>query len=350
MQVIGEMIDRLVSIEMRGGFARGISTNLWEAAHEKQGEPLVLNAARRLSEEVDHGDTVIVSAGFVVPPLYPVGEPCGIVGSAALARAFYFNYNKTLFVGEDVVVPVWEDAANAFEQRVVPTDLFHEEPLAISAREFTKDEDEAQQEAEDLIEEYDPAAVITVERPGRNENGIWHTGIGNEMSEFTSKIDYLVEEAKRQDILTVGIGDLANEIGMGMIKDEAEALLDEYEPELGLGTECNCGCGGTIATATETDCLVYGSASNRGAYGLIGMLSALEDDDRMRPSPDQWHRAYEKVVSKRAGDSITGRPVLRDDGVPIQHDMHQIEMIDQIIEAKDFTSPLFEEYRRKTGW
>jgi hypothetical protein len=32
-------------------------------------------------------------------------------------------------------------------------------------------------------------------------------------------MDYLFEEAKRRGILTIGIGDLGNELGMGYIKE-----------------------------------------------------------------------------------------------------------------------------------
>lgn len=351
MEVIGEMIDRLISIEMRGGYARGISPKLWEAAYRKVGKPLTFNAAEKLVERVDKGDTVILSAGWVVPPLYPVGEPCGTVGTAALARACYFALQtKAIFLSEKPVLPVWEAVVNSFEQRVVPYKIFEKEPFAISTRLFPIDEEQAKIEAKKVLDELEPAAIITAEKCSRNEKGVWHTGLGNDMGPWTAKIDYLIEEARKRNILTIGIGDLGNEIGMALIHDEAEKLIDEYEPKLKLGTRCKCGCGGSIVGTTLTDCLVFGSASNRGCYGLIGMLSALKDDPQVMHSPEQWYRGYETAVSMGAGDSITGRPALRDDGVPIKCDMHQIELISQFIKAKKFKEPLFEEARRATGW
>ena len=70
----------------------------------------------------------------------------------------------------------------------------------------------AQEEAQRMLDRYQPAAVIAIERPGWNRNRVHHSGGGFGVSEFTAKIDYLFEGAKDRGIPTIGIGDLGNEI------------------------------------------------------------------------------------------------------------------------------------------
>lgn len=87
----------------------------------------------------------------------------------------------------------------------------------------------------------------------------------------------LFEAARQRGVLTIGVGDPGNEIGMGAIADTVKRLLP-------YGAECQCSCAGGVADATEVDVVVPGTCSNWGAYGqplspaapITGMVSRLE--------------------------------------------------------------------------
>src|SRR4051812_23553346 len=87
LEVIGENVDRLATIELRPrGYSHGVIHNLYRAAREKVGEPLAMAAARRLTESAKAGDVVILTTGAGHPLYLPKGETDGPPGLTAVAR------------------------------------------------------------------------------------------------------------------------------------------------------------------------------------------------------------------------------------------------------------------------
>jgi len=190
------------------------------------------------------------------------------------------------------------------------------------------DVEEAKKRAKKLIDDANPAAVIAVEKAGRNPKGVYHTARGSDISASTSKDDYLVDEARDRKLLTIGIGDLGNEIGFGkIISTVREVSGPEY-------AKCNCPCGGGAACAVETDVLVVASISNWGAYGTVGCLSGLLDNPYVLHDAYTQQRMIEACVGAGAIDGITITPTLSDDGVPLHINMHLIDMIRAIVESR----------------
>ena len=90
---------------------------------------------------------------------------------------------------------------------------------------FPLGEEAGRQAAKALVEKYHPTAMIFVERLGPNEAGIYHFVSGTVSSpEQMSYGHFLVEEAKKHGILTIGIGDGGNEIGFGKIVEQVREL------------------------------------------------------------------------------------------------------------------------------
>src|SRR5215208_7014134 len=59
--IIGDNIDRLVTVEMRTqGIVRGNIVQLYEAARAKQGAPLTMLAADRLHDAIRPDDVVLI--------------------------------------------------------------------------------------------------------------------------------------------------------------------------------------------------------------------------------------------------------------------------------------------------
>ena len=89
-------------------------------------------------------------------------------------------------------------------------------------------------------------------------------------------------------ILTIGVGDLGNEIGMGAIHDTLEA----YIPYAAKGT-CRCGCGGGIAVRTKADNIITATVSDWGCYAMIAALAYLKENPDIMHTPELEKQAME---------------------------------------------------------
>jgi len=91
--IIGEYIDRLVTIEMKNrGMHHGFIHKLYEAARkEAGGRPLTTLAAEGIVKRVKKGDVVIIITGAGNPPTLPTGESDGPPGAAVMGRMLYYG-------------------------------------------------------------------------------------------------------------------------------------------------------------------------------------------------------------------------------------------------------------------
>ena len=125
-----------------------------------------------------------------------------------------------------------------------------------------------------------------------NEKGNIHTSRGDDTTVDIAKVDYLVLEARKRNIATIGIGDGGNELGMGVIQEEIKRSSIPY------AAKCRCGCGGGITPATLTDVLVTAAISNWGAYGIVACLAVLLQ------RPEVLHSAkVEEVILQAAASA-----------------------------------------------
>jgi hypothetical protein len=269
-EVIGKLLDTLVNIDITG---RGVIDKLYAAAYERTGEPLVFKAARELKKSVAENDVVIIMTGFRVPPLF-IQETDGPQGAASIARAVSVCLGgKPVLVTEPVrtSLRILRSVVRGIGLNVIPINKIRVEAKhTASVIGFTMDEKMAEENAKKLLDELKPSAVIAIEKAGRNSNNVYHNMGGLDISRYHSKVDYIVVEARKRGILTIGIGDGGNEVGMGLIEDAVRKFVP-------YGDKCRCPCGGGIAAATRTDVLVTAAISNWGGYALSGMLSKICD-------------------------------------------------------------------------
>lgn len=238
---LGESLDNLANLDPRG---YGVCKLLYKASRELIGKPLCLNFAEKIAGNLKAGDTVFILTGFV---LYPYGkaETDGAIGSVLLANAL----EKGLGVRSVIVCP--EEAKNgifALNEKLCA----HAETVA-----FTKDESEASDDCNSLINKYNPRAVIAVECPGADKNGRYHNARGVDVTDLQAKQDVIFEKLKADGILNFAIGDLGNEIGMSAIAD----CLENQIP--------------VIPAKTITDNILTATVSDWGCYSVIAMLSFI---------------------------------------------------------------------------
>jgi hypothetical protein len=158
----------------------------------------------------------------------------------------------------------------------------------------------ARSRAAALWKTYAPAAVIAVEKLGPNARGVVHTMRGEDVTAVQARAEVLFAMARRRGILTVGVGDRGNEIGMGGL--------------LASDQRCGCGCGGSIACAVAADRPVVSLTSNWGSYAVAAALAGRTRRHHLLHRAPSEGRMLRAIVRAGARDGVTRRPALTVDG------------------------------------
>ena len=242
---------------------------LYAAARAKASGPLVLEAAEKIlsaAENAGEKKSIILTTGFVVPPwIQP--ETDGPVSVVSLARSLSIAFDLTpVIITEPSSIKKQSELAEQGGFKVLPYGKAKKIPRSIAVEGFTLERSEAKKEAEELLEGISPCVIISVEKASPNRKGVFHSGIGVDVSSLSAKVDALINSAREVGIPTIGIGDAGNEIGMGVIEDTVREILP-------TGKDCGCPCHSGVASSVATDSLVVTGTSNWGCSAIEAMLS-----------------------------------------------------------------------------
>jgi len=302
---IAENIDQLITLDIP---LRGAIDILYRAAREKTGIPLTLAAAQALANSIKNKDVIFIATGWPNRPLVSpqIGETDGPLGAALLSRALHqaFNAVPFIFIEQELVPAMKKVTQSAGFKVLTPIEAIKavdsKAPLhSASVLSFPKDIDEAVKASLDLIQEYKPSAVICIEKAGMNTKGSIHNMFGDDNTKYVAKIDFLVREAKRLGITTIGIGDGGNEIGMGIIRENIRKKIP-------FGNKCNCPCEEGIVSVTKTDFLITATVSNWGAYGIAACLAILLGRSEIFHNRDIECRILQGCADAGLIDGISG--------------------------------------------
>jgi hypothetical protein len=314
---LGESIDRLLNVDVVG---RGIIHYLYSEARHLAKAPLALNAATALFNTVKSGDSVIITTGFPIPPTM-VPETDGPLGAIVLAKAINtILAAQTVIIAEDDALKVVSALAETIGLSKRKSDPLDD---GIVFRSFPLTEKVARDYSFSFLREFNPSALIAIEKVGRNHRGIYHKMNGNDISNYAIKVDHLFLEAEKSGIPSIGIGDGGNEIGMGKILD----AVRKYVPN---GSACNCPCRGGIACETQTNHLVTATVSNWGAYGVAACLSALYDNQAGLHSGDDERLLLMEASRNGAVDGVTGERTPSCDGLTDEVHAHFVELLREL--------------------
>jgi len=320
----GENVDRLITVEMcfSPDFPYGVAAKLYEAARRRFGGPLAMMAAEELMRRIEPESYVLILTGMMIPP-WNTAETDGPIGAAALARILRIGFNALPVIVVDpseTTVRAVEAACRGMGVGIVDLGDLGRVSYSASIQTFPLDVEGARRAADRLIGELGPSAVIAVERLGMNVRGEYHTAHGYNCSNWSPRMDYIVERAREVGVLTIGIGDHGNEIGFGAIAEEARKIVP-------YGEVCRCPCRGGIVCATETDILIVASISNWGAYGVEACLAYLKGDLELMHSPSLELRSIGECVGAGGIDGATSAPTASVDAVPAELNAHLVEML-----------------------
>ena len=137
---------------------------------------------------------------------------------------------------------------------------------------------------------------MAIERCGRTADGDYHTMRGRSIKEHTAPVDGLFLSLP-PSVLTIGIGDGGNEVGMGTLGDKAARVVS------------------LSPSVVPCQHLLVATISNWGAYGLTAALSLLSGRPLL-PEPRQLEDYLSFLCSLGCRDGVLGRVSPTVDGLP----------------------------------
>jgi hypothetical protein len=260
LRYLGETLDHLACTMMafQDWPPQQQLTAFYQAARQQAGgDPITWCMGKALLEATAGNKTVIVTTGEYEPGEFKHGESDGPVGIAVLSCILVKLGCRAVFISDPRLFAVHRAIA----------DQFVGAPLEYVSFPGGTDFD-YQTLAVDILEQFNPAALIACEKLARNSAGEYHDASGRNCSTHENRVDYLFDLAYEQGRLTLGFGDHGNEIGFGTIRDAAI----EVSP---WGRRCKCPCGQGIIGTTKTTYLLPTTVSNWGAIAVANMLAAL---------------------------------------------------------------------------
>jgi hypothetical protein len=316
-----DLIDRIMNLDVG---KRGVD-KLYDFARARSDEALSAAAARHFVN-LSTGDCVFLITGSLTRPWVSmnIGETDGPVGTAALARTLSYGFNaipvivtdtslldpigKTLQAAGQAVVTL-EQAKNATSnKRFCSVAVLLGYPLG---------DDAAKREATRLLDEMGPKAVVAIERAGMTPRGTYHNMLGQDYTEGRARIDYLVQEASRRRIPTIGIGDGGNEIGMGAIAEAVHKFVPHGE---------------ILCAQTPTDILLPAGVSNWGCYAIQAAIAMLTRRPELAHSAAMEKRLIEAAANAGLVDGNTGKCESTVDGMSVEVHMGIVELMAATVE------------------
>lgn len=233
--------------------------------------------------------TVVIVTGFVIKSA-GVGETDGPPGALALAYSLERLRKKVVIV----------------------TDKYSEKFLKIGAELLNLEasihifeENMEDQQAEQIINEYEPDHIIAIERPGRNIENKCYSMMGEDITEFCPNTDLLFIKAKQHNIRTSAVGDGGNEVGMGKVSDVVKKHVFK---------------GNIICAQVETDSLIVAGVSNWGAFAICAGL-CITNNKIIMYGEETYEDVLEKIVKAGAVDGCSKKNEATVDGLSYEENL-----------------------------
>ena len=319
---IGDDLDSLMNLDPRG---YGVCRILYDGARRFTGEPLCVNGAKGLVNNIKKGEKVFILTGFVLLP-WNEAETDGIISSAIFARFLInaFGAKPVMIVPEQCTKAIISmSRVLDFE---VTTDIDNIPDGAVCIVEYTKSKDEEEKQADEILSHGLPCAIISNEAPGRNKNGYYHNAVGVNTTDYEAKYDVLFKKCQKLGIYNLSIGDLGNEIGMAAIEEHIRKYIP-YAEEGG----CKAGTGFGILSDTAADNIITATCSDWGCNALMAATAFLVGDTSLFHSIEDQASAMDAAAGAGMLDMYgKARPYI--DGIGKNINLPLIAMMKSIIE------------------
>lgn len=309
-QLIAQVIEDFMTLDLTGV---GLIAGLYQALQERQPGPACMRAAELICARVRaHGGPVVIATGF--PEGAGVPETDGPVGAALLARALFLGLGiETVILTDDNWVGMMEGTCRGAGLAPLPfpdDGVIHPQAFIrpVYIRSSPKDEAGCKAVTDALLDVTKPSLVIAIERPGANDNGLYHGLGGRPLDGMVADYDQFFRRAKAEGVPFVAIGDGGNELGMGVVAEKLKAFSPKAK-------DCGTPGRGGVAAATAADLLIVSNVSNWGATGLIAALSAYLGKSSVFHDGALERRCIEQCVSFGGVDGMFMGPEPAVDGI-----------------------------------
>jgi hypothetical protein len=246
----------------------------------------VAGAAAQAARALRRAKRVLLTTGFSVGPGMP--ETDGPPGTASLGRALRSLGAEVTYITDAAALPPLQAALGALG-----------EPTAIVTFHVAGD---AALTARRLLAEHAPTHLISIERPGRTGTGDYLSMRGESVREWNAPLDALFLEASRR-VITVGVGDGGNEIGMGAL----HARLARSHQEI-------CGVRATPVAGVSNWGVPIFRASRLARRPLLH-------------TGDEERRMIEACMKAGAVDGITRKHEATVDALPVEAHVGMVELL-----------------------
>jgi hypothetical protein len=338
----GEIVDRLVATPFgtaailrkgRDGPAKLRYTwmKVYDDARKHYGKPLTLLAAEKLRDRIKRGDYVLIVTNS--------HEMDGPPGAAALARSLIVGLGAI-----PIIVVDYEE--NTKFEKVLPQACIGAQLIPVTNQEELKGSiwtpytvmikrwpkmtvNEAYEAVRELMDTFNPKAVITVEAVSCNKVGINHGALGGPRNTGDPKEPFIryneiLFVAKERGILTIATGDNGNECGFATID---EILKRHHE----FCKDCGCPCGEGIVSAAEADVVIPANSSNWACYGIGACLAKLLGRPEVLHDEYTHNRILLNTANMGIPDGATAMCTPTTDGSSHEACMHLIGMLQQTL-------------------
>ena len=254
----------------------------------------VAGAAAQAARALRRARRVLLTTGFSVGPGMP--ETDGPPGTASLGRALRSLGAEVTYITDAAALPPLQAALGALGEPAQILTFHAGGDAALTARR--------------LLAEHAPTHLVSVERPGRTGAGDYLSMRGESIREWNAPLDALFLEASRR-VITVGVGDGGNEIGMGSLR----ARLARAGPRIRK-----------VASVVPARHVIVAGVSNWGAYGIVVELARLARRP-LHHTGDEERRMIEACVKAGAVDGITRKHEPTVDALPVEAHAGMVELL-----------------------
>ena len=250
---------------------------------------------------LDNPGTALITTGFYI---LTAGAPetDGPPGAIAIGNALEAIGYRAVYVTDRYTAPLMSGVLGSDESVV-------DFPIT--------DDASSKAFAADLLAEHRPSLLISIERCGLTDEGLYRNMRNLDITQYNARLDHLFTDHPA----SVGIGDGGNEIGLGNLKAFVKAA-----PTL---VEKPC-----VVTTTR---LVISSVSNWGGYGLVAAISRRRGRNLL-PSVEEERDLVRQVADHGAVDGMSAKSEYKVDGFSLEENSEMVARLHELLAAEGVSS------------
>lgn len=168
------------------------------------------------------------------------------------------------------------------------------------------------------IKNFAPTHFISLERPGKADNGHYHSMRGEVLDDMITDSSLFLSEAKKAGAVTISIGDGGNEMGMGTYRD----VIEHFVP-----------FGDTICTKDGADLTLASGVSNWWGIGIAALCSLLAEKSLL-PTRSEETEELRLAVAAGSVDGCTRKHEMTVDRLDLETHLSILDSVTELVKKE----------------